>query len=430
MTLFRSEVYERKTKHWLGTIQLARPVSFSIVCVMAVLIFLLTLILLIEGTYTRKARLTGILAPIDGAATLSASGAGVIQDVRFHEGDIVKKGDVLFIIDTDRRSIVDKNSGSDIAFAAAQIASRLQSAESDRINRIAIADQRNRATSDQIKSGVDEISEIDEEIVLQTRRVALVEKMLVRYQKLKDDGYFSDAQLQSKQDEDFDMVAKLRSLQRNRLDLIKNQDVLKAAKKSAKMELLSELSLADRNLSSLRQERVEMLSKSTSVITAPHNGRLAGLGVQIGQSVRDGQSLGTVIPMQNGTTALQAQLYAPSKTIGFVQEGQRVYLRYAAFPYQKFGIHQGIVKRISTTPFAINELPTNLSQQVATQVGNNEALYRIDVALEKQNLTAFGKEITLRPGLALEADVRQDTRKLWELLFEPLMGVKAQVDAR
>ena len=172
-----------------------------------------------------------------------------------------------------------------------------------------------------------------------------------------------------------------------------------------------------------------MLSRRTVVITSPNNGRIAGLSVQVGQSVHDGQSLGTVIPTDHGVTKLQAQLYAPSKTVGFVQPGQQVYLRYAAFPYQKFGLYQGVVKSISTTPFAINELPANLAQQVAAQSGNNEALYRIDVALQKQDITVFDKTIALRPGLALEGDVRQETRKLWELLFEPLLSVKAQVEA-
>ena len=36
---------------------------------------------------------------------------------------------------------------------------------------------------------------------------------------------------------------------------------------------------------------------------------------------------------------LEAQLFTPSRSIGFVRVGQQVLLRYQAFPYQKFGHH-------------------------------------------------------------------------------------------
>jgi membrane fusion protein len=430
MSLFRAEVYERRAKQWLGTIQLARPVSFAVVCLFSIVLVVLIVIFLIEGNFTKKARLAGILVPIEGTATLSAPGSGVIKEIRAREGDIVESGGVVVVIDTERQSIVDRRIGSDAALAAVQIASREKSAEYDRANRIAITNQRDIASSQQIRNSEAEVGQIDEEILLQRRRIGLVTKMLERYRKLKDDGFFTEAQLQAKQDEELDLTARLSSLERSRLGLVKNREAMQAEQKASKMELMSELSQSDRTLSSLRQERMEMLSRRTAVITAPGNGRIAGLSVQVGQSVHEGQSLGTLIPMDHGVTRLQAQLYAPSKTVGFVQLGQQVHLRYAAYPYQKFGLYRGTVKGISTTPFAVNELPTNLSQQVVAQSGNNEALYRIDVTLEKQEITAFDRNIALRPGLALEGDVRQETRKLWELLFEPLLSVKAQAEAR
>lgn len=430
MSLFRAEVYERRTKQWLGTIQLARPVSFTVVCIFSLILVVLTVIFLIEGNFTRKARLAGILVPMEGTATLTAPSSGVIKEIRAHEGDIVESGGVVLVIDTERQSIVDRRIGSDAALAAVQIASREKSAEDDRFNRIAITKQRDLARSRQVQHSEAEIAQIDEEILLQKRRVGLVTKMLERYRKLKEDGFFTEAQLQAKQDEELDLTSRLTSLERSRLGLIRNREALQAEQKTSKMELMSELSQFDRTLSSLRQERMEMLSRRTAVINAPSNGRIAGLSVHVGQSVHAGQSLGTMIPMDHGVSSLQAQLYAPSKTVGFVQPGQQVHLRYAAYPYQKFGLYQGTVKGISTTPFAINELPTNLSQQVVAQSGNNEALYRIDVMLEKQEITVSDRNIALKPGLALEGDVRQETRKLWELLFEPLLSIKAQAEAR
>ena len=44
---------------------------------------------------------------------------------------------------------------------------------------------------------------------------------------------------------------------------------------------------------------------------------------------------------------MQAELLAPSSAVGFIHEGERVLLRYSAFPYQKFGEYWGTVVSVS-----------------------------------------------------------------------------------
>ena len=124
---------------------------------------------------------------------------------------------------------------------------------------------------------------------------------------------------------------------------------------------------------------------------------------------------------------LQAHLYAPSHTAGFVRPGQTVYLRYAAYPYQKFGLYAGRITAVSSTPFAPNELPPNLAQQLLSQAGSNQALYRINVQLADQSIRAYGEDVALKPGLTLEADVLQERRKVWEWVLEPVLAARQQV---
>ncbi len=144
-----------------------------------------------------------------------------------------------------------------------------------------------------------------------------------------------------------------------------------------------------------------------------------------------GQTLLTLLPQATPGSAtaaqLQAHLYAPSHTAGFVRPGQTVYLRYAAYPYQKFGLYAGRITAVSSTPFAPNELPPNLAQQLVSQAGSNEALYRINVQLADQSVKAYGEDIALKPGLTLEADVLQERRKVWEWVLEPVLAARQQV---
>lgn len=123
------------------------------------------------------------------------------------------------------------------------------------------------------------------------------------------------------------------------------------------------------------------------------------------------------------SSELQAQLYAPSRTAGFVQPGQKVWLRYAAFPYQKFGMAQGVVMAVSRSPIAPQDLPDGQAQALVVANGANEPMYRITVRLLRQTINTYGKPTPLVAGMSLDADVRQDSRKLREWLFEPALAV-------
>ncbi len=130
---------------------------------------------------------------------------------------------------------------------------------------------------------------------------------------------------------------------------------------------------------------------------------------------------------------LEAHLYAPSRSAGFVAIGQQVLIRYQAYPYQKFGLHLGTVIDISKTPFAPSELPASLASTILSNAqqniqgfNSNEALYRIKVRLDTQTIAAYGQLQNLKPGMTLEADVLQDKRRIWEWIAEPVLAVAHQ----
>ena len=100
---------------------------------------------------------------------------------------------------------------------------------------------------------------------------------------------------------------------------------------------------------------------------------------------------------------------------GFVEPGDRVMLRYQAYPYQKFGHQHGRVERISRSALGPGELG---NAQAA------EPYYRVTVALARQAVVAYGREEPLRPGMLLDADILGERRRLVEWLLEPLYSLK------
>jgi membrane fusion protein len=137
-----------------------------------------------------------------------------------------------------------------------------------------------------------------------------------------------------------------------------------------------------------------------------------------GQAVQAGQPLMSVLP---GDGTLEAELLVPSRAIGFIEPGDEVLLRYQAYPYQKFGHHQGRVARISRSTVMTG------SQGPTASAGPAEPYYRVSVALARQAITAYGRPEPLKPGMALDADVLGERRTLIEWVLEPLYSLQGTV---
>jgi membrane fusion protein len=153
----------------------------------------------------------------------------------------------------------------------------------------------------------------------------------------------------------------------------------------------------------------------------------------LGAVIQAGQTIASMVPQTEPQppqlqvhAPLIAALFAPTRTAGFIQPGQEVWLRLAAYPYQKFGLAKGRVVKISGTPIAPQDLPHGQGNALLASTQSNEPLYRIQVALASQHVVAFGEQHLLRPGMTLEADVIHDVRGIWEWIFEPLLAIHAR----
>ena len=86
---------------------------------------------------------------------------------------------------------------------------------------------------------------------------------------------------------------------------------------------------------------------------APQDGIVSALLVEVGQQAQAGQPLLALVPQE---ARYEANLYALSHNMGFVHPGQTVYLRYGAYPYQKFGQYAAQVRDVAKTAAPLNEL--------------------------------------------------------------------------
>ncbi len=259
-----------------------------------------------------------------------------------------------------------------------------------------------------------ELEALDSEISTQQRRATIAADAVGRATKLDSIGFLSRAGLEREEDAGLEQQARLAQLQRSRLALAREARGLEMEAESALSRNRAQVASIDNQLAALGQERLERELQYHAAIVAPSAGTVATVLVEPGQMVVAGTPLATLIPVN---ARLEAQLYAPSRSIGFVHEGQDVLLRYLAYPYQKFGMHHANVVAVSKNPM----LPGDLGFTPID--GTREPVYRIKAEIDAQAIRAYGKIEPLQPGMQVEADILLDRRRLIEWIFEPLLGL-------
>lgn len=416
MSLFRREAIVAKKAPWLGEIILLRPLSFTFLTGFAVICASLVIAFLIMGTYTQRKTVSGQLVPDAGVIKIYPPQSGVVLKKKVAEGQRVRHGDILYVLTSELQS---STLGETQAAISRHVEYRQQSLREE-IDKTRKLYQEERAALSKRIAGFDaELAKLDGQAREQQSRVGLVEDAVARYQGLLEQEYISKEQLQQRQAEWLDQRARLQTLERERIAIERERTALQKEAESLQLKYPNQIAAIERALSQTTQELTESEAKRQWVIVAPESGQATAVIAEVGQALDGNKPLVSIIP---DGSKLQARLYAPSRAVGFVQPGDTVMLRYQAFPYQKFGQHQGIVEAVAKTALSSSELE-------GTNAGFNttEAAYSITVALPAQTIHAYGTPQSLQAGMLLEADILQDTRRLYEWVLEPLYSLTGKL---
>jgi membrane fusion protein len=412
--LFRQESEQARSSAWLGRVVLIRPLSFTLLtgCALAFAVALFTFF--VFGEYTRKARVPGVLAPAQGVVKILAQQSGIIEAVHAKEGAHVGKDAALVIIGDGRAG----RTREDIGVAVRNRLSERQRALLQQRAHAADAMRTEQAAFLQRQAGLArELEQLDAEIASQAKRKALADQGLARARRLEDIGFLSGAALDREHEAALDQQARLESIRRSRMALTRELAAVEYDAEAARSRARAQLAAIDMQHAAIEQEHIERDLQYHAAIVAPASGMVATVLVERGQMVTPGMPLATLIP---ANAVLEAHLFSPSRSIGFVREGQEVLLRYLAYPHQKFGMQRASVVTVSRNPM----LPGELGFTPAD--GSREPLYRIKVVLEAQAIRAYGRLEPLQPGMQLEADILLDRRRLIEWIFEPLLSLAAR----
>ncbi|WP_295547399.1 HlyD family efflux transporter periplasmic adaptor subunit [uncultured Stenotrophomonas sp.] len=409
--LFRKEVFEAQRRSWLGGISIVQPVRYWVLCGFSLLAGGLVLLFLCFGDYTRRSRVAGELVPDLGLSTVIAPATGVVARLDVDEGDAVSRAEGMLVVNVPRVT----SSGEDSLQALlAQQGRRIKSVSAigSSQDRQLLAQQDGARA--QRATLLRELSQIEAEIQTREEQARIGRETVTRYRSVEDQRYVSLVQINQQEQSLLEVISAQQALERQATSLRRSLAELDQRLAEIPEQRIAGNAASARDIALLDQEAVRMEADGELLLRSPIAGMVANRLVEVGQAVQPGQAVLSILPEGSH---LRAQLLVPSAAVGFIKPGNRVLLRYQAYPYQKFGTHGGTVIRVSRSAMEVDR----------KNGGDGEALFRVMVDLDEQSVLAYGEREPLRPGMRLEADILGEERALYEWLLEPLYSVTGKI---
>ncbi len=378
---------------------------------MSVFVFVVIFASLIFIDVPRIVKTTGYTTGTEPVSKIVSQLPGVLDVLLVADNNHVFKGEVVGEVTSERFL-----HGTNLDTEQALITEGKLSLDAQELKNIDISGH-SAIVSLQLKVRADgfQLDNIKRELLMAHQRQVDLERQFVRQQSLVDQGFVSSEAVEQKRNEILVQKISISSLERGQQQLeadvqLQQQELILSNSRSQ-----TQRSIIRREMATYRQELNEHLAKRIQLV-APIDGVVTQISASVGQTVRPELPVMTIVPSGGAAEVL---LLVPSRSIGFVRLGQKVSVRYQAYPYEHYGRHWGVVKEIAQAA-----LPP---QEVVQQIKVDEPVYTVRVSLPSNYLEYQGKHLSLTPGMLVEADVELDRLKIYQWLLEPLYRLGARV---
>ena len=158
-----------------------------------------------------------------------------------------------------------------------------------------------------------------------------------------------------------------------------------------------------------QQHRRELLE-----LKAPQDGVIKDLATHTaGTVVQPGTVLASLVPQEE---KLKVEVWISNEDIGFVRAGQAVKLKFAAYPFQKYGMGLGTVEYVS----ADAQTEEEARDKGLAATGQRPLRYKALVTLAINALEMNGRSYPLAVGMQTTAEILLGNRTVAEYLLSPV----------
>ncbi|NTG91107.1 HlyD family efflux transporter periplasmic adaptor subunit [Agrobacterium rhizogenes] len=413
ISLFRIEAATHQFRNTAAFSLADSGIYSTIAAVSAAMLSLSLVALIFFGEVTRTVSVSGTLVEQNSVVRVVSPQAGVVIDQKRILGDKVAKGDAIFVVSKD---VMDSAGAAILGDIKNQTADEIKqvdiemslSEELYRKSRVSLANQRVHAQA--------KLDAINTNIDIQLASIERDNTSIGNKQKLLDNGggtldQLNAAKIQVAGDE-YNLAALKASSASTKLSL----DTIESQIDQLPASHATDLAQLKEKRANLEVSLAQNELNREFVITAPVAGVISAAPGFIGEPVSAQDLLVTVTPENN---RLQAQLLVPSSNAGFLSVGEAVALQYQAFPYQKFGYSTGHISNIFRVALKQSDVDS-----LQIPISTTEPIFSVSVDLDKQYVTAYGKDMPLRSGMMIQASIAQERRYIFEWMIDPIASVK------
>ena len=407
--LFRDEVVAARSTRLHGEVMLTSSVPAWLTTGFVTCVAVGALTWAALASYARTEPVQGVVASVEPLAKIVAPRAGVVTKVDVRDGDVVAAGAPLATVHIEQAT---EAGGTTATTSLAAIEAQRKLAE-QRLGlepaRVAAERARLAAT---IAGAKGQAAELGEQLTLQDGMIASARKSYEEISTVVASGFITRTESERRHQLWLQSELQRRSLLQQRDAAVASMTGAQAELARLPIDSAANASNLQASIEQLAQGRAQQSAEQGYTVTAPIAGRVAAVQSAPGRFADGRVPLMTIVPER---ATMRVDLYAPSRSMGFVAVGQSVRLLYDAFPYQRFGSFGGHIARVSRAVIAPNEIDAPLQLK--------EAVYRVEVALDRQTVRVFGADTPLQPGMTLAANIVLERRTFLDWLLDPLRAV-------
>lgn len=381
----------------------------------------------------------GRLVPRNYSRVLQPAEAGIVREILVRDGQEVVAGQVLMRMDATT-AIADMDtvradaalkqlslrridaelkgqplliSAGDPPDVAAQVLAQYRARRQSYLDAL----DQERATLDRARH---DLTAARQQLDKLQATVPLYQQSARSYEKLVKDGFVSELGANDKIREKIEKEQELKSQESSVAALTsaikQSQAKLAQIKSNYQSQLLNERVELKNQLQKTESELHKQVYKSDLLeLRATEAGTVKDMATyNPGAVVQPGAALLNIVPKNE---QLYAEIAVRNEDVGFVVPGQTVKVKLQAYPFQKYGLLEGVVEVISADSSANDP-------QKAAAMGQSPQSYKAMVKLAKQELsTASGETLKLAPGMVVQAEIHQGRRTVLEYLLSPVQKV-------
>lgn len=351
------------------------------------------IVLVVWSSYAKIDQVTRAKATVIASARtqeIQASEGGVLTKLAVSEGEDVKAGQLLVVLEEERAKAAVDNSASKTAALRAKLA-RLNAEIFEKplvfpkeVQNYPEYVQNQRALYDRRRQAINEdVSSLEKMLVLAKQELSMNEPLL-------EYGDVSQADVIKLSRQVADIEAQINN-KRN-----KYFEEAQAEMTKAQEEL-------DTELEQLR-DRAQVLEEKR--LMAPTEGKIKNINVTtIGGVVKPGEVIMQILPTSSD---LVIDAKVSPADIAYVKEGQEATVKLDAYDYSIFGAMNGTVSYIS---------PDTLMEQTPK---GEEPYYRVLIIINGAEFSGRGSEIVIKPGMTASVDIKAMERTVLSYLTKPI----------